>query len=86
MHRLKQLLLLNWRQKAGARAQLKLTIEDTVDTGLPRAYDKPLSAQKYSARFEHVYESYPQRDAGGVCAGRVTAVALAGAEVALVSS
>ena len=33
-------------------------------TALPRAYDKPLYEQKCSALFEHVYESYPERDAG----------------------
>jgi type I restriction enzyme R subunit len=64
LDRLKQLLVLNWRQKSSARSQLKLTIEDVLDTGLPRAYDKPLYAQKCSALFEHVYESYPERDAG----------------------
>lgn len=64
LDRLKQLLVLNWRQKSGARAQLKLAIEDTLDTGLPRAYDKPLYQQKCSALFEHIYESYPERDAG----------------------
>ncbi len=64
LNRLKQLLVLNWRQKSGARAQLKLAIEDTLDTGLPRAYDKPLYEQKCFALFEHVYESYPERDMG----------------------
>jgi type I restriction enzyme R subunit len=34
--RLKELLVLNWRQKAAARSQLKLTIEDMLDSGLPR--------------------------------------------------
>lgn len=62
--RLKGLLVLNWRQKAAARSQLKLTIEDTLDTGLPRAYTPVLYNQKCSAVFEHVYESYPERDAG----------------------
>jgi type I restriction enzyme R subunit len=42
---------------------LKLAIEDTLDT-LPSAYDRPLFAQKCSAVFEHVYESYPERNAG----------------------
>ena len=64
LDRLKQLLVLNWRQKSTARSQLKLTIEDTLDAGLPRAYDKPLYAQKCSALFEHIFESYPERDAG----------------------
>ncbi len=64
LNRLKQLLVLNWRQKSTARSQLKLTIEDVLDTGITRAYDKQLYEQKCSALFEHVYESYPERDAG----------------------
>ena len=66
--RIKQLLVLNWRQKSAARAQLRLAIEDVLDTGLPRAYDPPLYAQKCSALFEHIYESYTERD-GSVYAG-----------------
>lgn len=62
--RLKALLVLNWRQKSSARSQLKLTIEDTLDSGLPRAYTPELYNQKCSAVFEHMYESYPERDAG----------------------
>jgi type I restriction enzyme R subunit len=61
--RLKQLLVLNWRQKSAARSSLKLAIEDTLDT-LPAAYDRPLYSQKCTALFEHVYESYPERNAG----------------------
>ena len=63
-NRLKQLLVLNWRQKAAARSQLKLAIEDALDTGLPRAYTPELYRQKCSAVFEHMYESYPERDVG----------------------
>jgi len=62
--RLKQLLVLNWRQKAAARAALRLAIEDTLDSGLPPAYAPDLYRQKCSAVFEHVYESYPERNAG----------------------
>ena len=62
--RLKELLVLNWRQKSTARSQLKLTIEDTLDSGLPRAYTPELYQHKCAAVFEHVYESYPERDAG----------------------
>jgi type I restriction enzyme R subunit len=61
LNRLKQLLILNWRQKAAARSQLKLAIEDALDLGLPRAYTPDLYRQKCSAVFEHVYESYPER-------------------------
>ena len=62
--RLKDLLVLNWRTKGTARAQLKLAIEDTLDAGLPRAYTPELYQQTCSAVFEHVYESYPERDVG----------------------
>lgn len=64
LNRLKLLLVLNWRQKSTARSQLKLAIEDALDTGLPRVYTPELYQQKCSAVFEHVYESYPERDAG----------------------
>ncbi|HNL11164.1 MAG TPA: DUF3387 domain-containing protein, partial [Turneriella sp.] len=64
LERLKQLLVLNWRQKAAARSALRLTIEDTLDTGLPRAYSKEIYLQKCAALFEHVFESYPERNRG----------------------
>ena len=64
LNKMKLLLVLNWRQKSTARSQLKLTIEDVLDTGLPRTYTPELYRQKCSALFEHVYESYPERDAG----------------------
>lgn len=63
LSRLKSLLVLNWRQKSAARSSLKLAIEDMLDT-LPAAYDRPLYSQKCTALFEHVYESYPERNAG----------------------
>ena len=56
--------VLNWRKKAAARSQLKLAIEDALDSGLPRAYTPELYQQKCSAVFEHVYESYPERNVG----------------------
>jgi type I restriction enzyme R subunit len=62
--RLKALLVLNWRQKSAARSQLRLAIEDTLDTGLPRVYTPEIYQEKCSTLFEHVYESYPERHAG----------------------
>ena len=59
--KLKQLLVLNWRQKATARSQVKLAIEDVLDHGLPRAYSPDLYQQKCSAVFEHFYETYGDR-------------------------
>jgi type I restriction enzyme, R subunit len=62
--RLKALLVLNWRQKQQARAKLMETINGTLDEGLPRIYTPDLYHQKCSAVFEHVYESYPEKNAG----------------------
>jgi type I restriction enzyme, R subunit len=64
LNKLNELLVIDWRKKSNARSQLKLSIEDTLDTGLPRAYTPELYQQKCSAMFEHFYESYPQRNSG----------------------
>ena len=55
--------------KKVARAQLKLAIEDALDSGLPRAYTPERYQQKCAAVFEHVYESYPERDTGVYAVG-----------------
>lgn len=68
--RLKELLVLNWRQKAAARSQLKIAIEDTLDSGLPRAYTPDLYQQKCAALFEHMYEAYPERNTGVYASAR----------------
>jgi type I restriction enzyme R subunit len=62
--RLKALLVLNWRQKSAARSQLRVVIEDTLDSGLPRAYTPELYQKKCAAVFEHVFEHYPERNSG----------------------
>ena len=64
LERLKSLLALDWRRQTQARAQVRLAIEDTLDSGLPRIYTPELYQSKCSALFEHVFESYPERDAG----------------------
>ena len=56
--KLNALLVLGWRQKVQARAQVRIAIEDVLDAGLPRAYNPELYRSKCSALFEHVYESY----------------------------
>ena len=61
LEKLKQLLVLNWRQKATARSQVKLAIEDVLDQGLPRSYTPDLYKQKCTAVFEHFYETYGDR-------------------------
>jgi type I restriction enzyme R subunit len=62
--KIKALLVLNWRQKISARSKLKNEIDDALDHGLPRIYSPDLYRQKCSAVFEHVYESYPEKDQG----------------------
>jgi type I restriction enzyme, R subunit len=52
----------DWRQRAQARAQVRLAIEDTLDDGLPRAYTPDLYEEKVAAVFEHVFESYRRRE------------------------
>jgi len=58
LQRLKDLLVIGWRQRVGSRARVRLAIEDALDDGLPRAYSKELYETKCAAVFEHVYESY----------------------------
>lgn len=56
--------MLNRRQKSAARSLLRLAILDTLDCGLPRVYPPDICQQNCSTLFEHVYESYPERNAG----------------------
>ena len=43
---------------------MKLALEGAVDAGLPGAYTPELYQLKCAAVFEHVYESYHERNAG----------------------
>jgi type I restriction enzyme R subunit len=56
LEQLKGLLVIDWRQRAQARAQVRLAIEDTLEEGLPRSYSQELYKQKCSAVFEHIFE------------------------------
>ena len=56
--KLKTLLTFNWRQTYQARARVRLAIEETLDTGLPRAYTPEVYQQKCGTVFEHIYENY----------------------------
>lgn len=49
LNKLKMLLVLNLRQKSTAHSQLKLTMEDVLDTGLLRTYTPELYRRKCSA-------------------------------------
>ena len=63
LDKVKAASVLDWRQKAQARARVKLAIEDTPDGGLPLAYTPELYRTKVSAVFEHVFESYQDEGA-----------------------
>ena len=54
--KVKKLLNLDWRQTASGRANVKIAIEEALDSGLPRAYDKPMFEAKVKALFQHIYE------------------------------
>jgi type I restriction enzyme R subunit len=60
LERLKTVLVFNWRQKAQARAQVRLAIEDALDDGLPPVYSPELFQKKCGTLFEHVFERYGQ--------------------------
>ncbi len=73
--KLKELLVLNWRRRTAATSKLRMCIEDVLDRGLPRAYTKELYLEKVAALYEHMYDSYAERDenvyAEGGVAGKV---------------
>ncbi len=62
VERIKHLLVLNWKQKAAAKAQLRLLIKDALDIGLPHAYTPALYQQRCEAVFAHIEQAYPERD------------------------
>ncbi|ABW68043.1 type I restriction endonuclease subunit R [Desulfosudis oleivorans] len=51
-------LVLDWRKRQQARAEVRVPIEKVLDKGLPRAYTPELFEQKTAAVFQHVYEAY----------------------------
>jgi type I restriction enzyme R subunit len=55
-------LVLNWREKQQARASMLNSIRNTLDAGLPEAYERDLYEEKCDAVFQHIYESYNERN------------------------
>lgn len=51
-------LVLDWKQKQATRAGVQVTIEETLDAGLPEVYDEELFPRKAAAVFEHVFSAY----------------------------
>jgi len=51
-------LVLDWRKRQQARAEVRVTIGKLLDQGLPRAYTPELFEQKTTAVFQHIYDAY----------------------------
>ena len=51
-------LVLDWRKRQQARAEVQVTIEKMLDTGLPPAYTPALFQTKTTAIFQHIYDCY----------------------------
>ncbi|MEK6795714.1 MAG: type I restriction endonuclease subunit R [Spirochaetota bacterium] len=62
LEKIRSNLSLNWRQKAQARAQVRLAIEDTLDEGLPKPYTPQVFQTKVELLFSHFYETYPDNE------------------------
>ena len=51
-------LVLDWRKRQQARAQVRTTITDELDRSLPEVYNADLFNQKVDAIYQHIYDSY----------------------------
>ncbi|HLX58002.1 MAG TPA: type I restriction endonuclease subunit R [Ktedonobacteraceae bacterium] len=51
-------LVLDWRKKQQARAEVRLAVEKALDTGLPESYTPTLYQSKCEEVFQHIYDSY----------------------------
>jgi type I restriction enzyme, R subunit len=58
LERVRATLVLDWRQRAQARAQVRIAIEDTLDEGLPSPYTPETFHKKCAVLFEHIFENY----------------------------
>jgi type I restriction enzyme R subunit len=56
--RLREIVTVDWRMTAQARARFRSAIEETLDEGLPRAYTPDVFKAKAGAVFQHVYEHF----------------------------
>jgi len=54
-------LVLDWRKKQQSRAQVLVCIEDILDK-LPAIYTPELYKEKCNIVYQHVYDSYPDKD------------------------
>jgi len=51
-------LVLDWRKKQQARAEVLYTIETVLDTDLPRSYSTEIFRNKCEVVYQHIYDNY----------------------------
>jgi len=51
-------LVLDWRKRQQSRAQVRVSIEDILDQGLPETYTPEMYNYKCDLIYQHVYDSY----------------------------
>jgi type I restriction enzyme R subunit len=51
-------LVLDWRKRQHAHAQVRVAIEDVLDRGLPPVYDADRYQRKCDAVYQHVFDAY----------------------------
>jgi type I restriction enzyme R subunit len=68
LQRVRAALVLDWRQRAQSRAQVRLAIEDTLDEWLPRSFTPNIYQRKCAILFEHVFERFGDNPSASVSA------------------
>ena len=58
----KEKLVLDWRKKQQARADVLLAIQNILDKELPESYPKSLYEEKCNLIYQHIYDSYFGQD------------------------
>ena len=51
-------LVIDWRKKQEARAQVLVTVREVLDRGLPRCYTQQVYREKCDTIYQHIYEAY----------------------------
>lgn len=59
LKKIKEKLVIHWKQKQEAKAALRVSIEEALDEGLPdRTYNRKVFSEKCEAIYQHVFDSY----------------------------
>jgi type I restriction enzyme R subunit len=59
LKKIQEKLVIHWKQKQEAKAALRVSIEETLDKGLPeRTYSRKVFSEKCEVIYQHVFDSY----------------------------